>query len=83
MGRLACAYAADRRDPGGAARALLDLLRTVEPAAEGPASRRATEGGPAARALDEVTVAARELGLVDPPPDLAPLVAELFDEGRS
>ena len=83
MGRLARAYAADRRDPGGAARALLDLLRTVEPAAEGPASRRATERGPAARALDEVTVAARELGLADPTSDLAPLVAELFGEGRS
>jgi hypothetical protein len=82
MGRLARAYAADRRDPGGVARALLGLFGTIEPVTEGPA-RRGTEGGPAARALDEVTVAARELGLVDPRPDLAPLVAELFGEDAS
>ncbi len=83
MGRLARAYAADRRDPEGTARALLGLLGTIEPAAGRPAPQRATEGGPVARALDEVTVAARELGLADPRPDLAPLVAELFGEGGS
>jgi hypothetical protein len=82
MGRLARAYAAERHDPAAAARALLGLLRTIEPVTEGPA-RRATEGGPADRALDEVAVAARELGLADPRPDLAPLVAELFGEGVS
>lgn len=83
MGRLARAYATDRRDPGGVAQALLGLLRTIEPIAQEPAARRTVEGSPAGRALDEVAVAARELGLDDPRPVLSPLVAALFGEGVS
>jgi hypothetical protein len=84
MGGLAHAYAAQRRDPEGAARALLDLLRAVERARGGARRTRATPGGGpgrlASRALDEIVVAARELGVVDPPPGLASLAAHLFGE---
>jgi hypothetical protein len=87
MGRLARAYAADRRDPEGSARALLGLLQAIEPAREpaeqGLAARRAAEAGPAARALDEMAVAARELGLSGPPPGSASIARDLFGEGVS
>ena len=87
MGRLARSYAAQRRDPEGTARALLGLLQAIEPES-GPAeqrlaARRAVEAGPAARALDEMTVAARELGLVDPPAGLASIASDLFGESVS
>jgi hypothetical protein len=87
MGRLARSYAAQRRDLEGTARALLCLLQAIEPASEPAeqrlAARRAVEAGPAARALDEMTVAARELGLVDPPAGLASIASDLFGEGVS
>jgi glycosyltransferase involved in cell wall biosynthesis len=84
MGGLARAHAARRRDPEGAARALLDLVRAVEPARGGAgqtlAPPRGVAGRLASRALDEIVVAARELGVVDPPPGLALLAAHLFGE---
>jgi len=85
MGRLALAHAAKRRDPEGSARALLDLLRAVE-TARGTAerrlaARRAVEASLASRALDEIAVAARELGVAESPPGLASLAVQLFGEG--
>lgn len=84
MGGLAREYAEQRRDPEGSAHALLELLRSIAPESEAAtrtlAARRATEAGLAAPALDEVTVAARELGVMELGPAVASLVTDLFGE---
>lgn len=84
MGRLALAHAAERRDPEGSARALLDLLGDVEATREGAevrlAARRSAQNGLVSGALDEIGVAARELGMADLPPGLASLADELLGE---
>jgi hypothetical protein len=87
MGRVAQAFAAERRDPSHCARPLLEVLRTVDRTRaaelEAFAARRAAEGTLASDALDEVRCGARELGLVELPPGLGPLVAGLFGEEGS
>lgn len=86
-GDRARAFAAERHDPAGVARALLERLRAIAPAREAGeramAAPRATEASLATRARDEIAVAAREVGLVKLPPDLAPLTAGLFGEDVS
>jgi hypothetical protein len=47
------------------------------------AVRRAEEGSLAATALDEVRCGARELGVMELPPGLVPLVAGLFEREGS
>jgi hypothetical protein len=87
MGRVARTFAAERQDPLLCARPLLEVLRTVDrtkaPGLEAFATRRTTEGTLASGALDEVRCGARELGLFELPPGLAPLVAGLFGKEGS
>lgn len=87
MGRLARAFAAERREPSHYVRPLLEVLRTVDrtkaAGLEAFATRRAAEGTPASGALDEVRCGARELGLMELPPGLASLVGGLFGEEGS
>ena len=68
------------RDPEGTARALLDLFGSVGPTSETGGVRLATRSRIATWALDEIGVAARELGLANPPPGLASLTDSLFEE---
>jgi hypothetical protein len=81
MGRLARTFAAGRSDPAPYARALLDLVSALtQNRASGErelAARRGDEDLPAARAVEELRWAARELN-VELPPDVEPLVAPLF-----
>ncbi len=87
MGRVARAFAAERRDPSHCARPLLEVLRTVDrtkaAGLDAFAARRTAEGSLTSGALDEVRCGARELGLVELPSGLAPLVAGLFGEEGS
>jgi hypothetical protein len=73
-------------DPEAAARALVSLARTVRADADRlrheAAADRAPEGTLLALALDEVRPAAHGIGLPAIPPDVLPLVAGLFPEGR-
>jgi hypothetical protein len=87
MGRVARGFAAEHEDPSRCVEPLLEVLRAADRAQtarlEAFAARRAKEGTLASGAGDEVHRAARELGVVDLPPGLAPLVAELFEEEAS
>jgi hypothetical protein len=83
MGRVARAFAEERQEPSRCVGPLLGIIRTVErtrAAALGLAEPRPPEDTPAVRAVDEVRWAARELGLVELPAGLPPLVAGLFAE---
>jgi glycosyltransferase involved in cell wall biosynthesis len=80
MGRLARSHAAERHDPEGTARALLDLLRSMGPARETSGARPSARSNLATWAMDEVAVSARELGLAAPPSELASLTCSLFGE---
>jgi glycosyltransferase involved in cell wall biosynthesis len=80
MGRLARSHAAERHDPEGTTHAFLDLLRCVGPGRETTSARPPARSDLATCALDEVAVAARELGLAAPPPELGSLTRSLFGE---
>ena len=87
MRRVAQAFAAGRRDPSRCVRALLEIARTIDRTRaamdEVFAARRAEEESLAATALDEVRCGARELGVMELPPGLVPLVAGLFEREGS
>jgi hypothetical protein len=82
MGRLARTHARERHDPEGCARTLLEVVRASEPSRAATeqrlTARRARERGAAARAMDEIAVAARELGVSPPDSDVESLTAHLF-----
>jgi hypothetical protein len=80
LGRLARAYAAERRDPEGSTRTLLELLRSSKPAREPLTLPMPGESSLASDALDEVRVAARELGIAELAPGLSSLITGLFGE---
>lgn len=80
MGRLARSHAGARHDPEGTARVLLDLLESVGPTSETRGVRPVARSSNATWALNEIGVAARELGLANPPPGLASLTDSLFEE---
>jgi hypothetical protein len=87
MSRQARVFAARRRDPSRCVGPLLDMARTIARTMvamkEAFAVRRAEEGSLAATALDEVRCGARELGVMELPPGLVPLVAGLFEREGS
>ena len=81
-GEAASAWAAERGEPGRAARGLLALVREVAPRRDELIRAAATAGGGEgsllAWAMDDVRVAARELGLEGATAELEPLLADLF-----
>jgi hypothetical protein len=87
MGHVARAFAAERADPARCLKPFLEVLQAVgrtQPAAlEAFAAERAQEDRLASTAQDEIRCAARELGVVELPPGLESLVAELFEEEAS
>jgi hypothetical protein len=83
MGRVARAFAEERQEPSRCVGPLLEIVRTMQRTREAvlaPAGPPTPEDSPATHALDEVRWAARELGLVELPAGLPPLVAGLFAE---
>jgi hypothetical protein len=83
MGRVARAFADERQEPSRCVGSLLEIIRTVRRgrrAGPGAAGSRTPEDTPLARALEEVRWGTGELGLVELPPGLPPLVAGLFPE---
>jgi hypothetical protein len=70
---------------GAGAPEIRELVRSatarVSEAHAALAARRAREDVPAGRALEELEIAARELGVSEAPPDVAALVDGLFAEG--
>jgi glycosyltransferase involved in cell wall biosynthesis len=82
MGRTAQVFATDHADPARCVRPLLEVLRTAgrtqAAALAAGAAGQTEEDRLASNARDEVRCAARELGVVDLPPGLIPLVAGLF-----
>jgi len=85
-GEAASAWAAERGEPGRAARGLLALVREVAPRRDELIRAAATAGGGEgsllAWAMDDVRVAARELGLEGATAELEPLLADLFGGHR-
>jgi hypothetical protein len=84
LGEKAQAFASERADPGPPARALRDLFLALPPLpADGRVSssaHHAAEDSLAARAVQEIAVAGRELGLPELPSDLVHLVDEVFSQ---
>jgi hypothetical protein len=81
LGERARTFASERADPTPAARALHDLIPLLLGERLSFTARRGTEDSLAARALEEVAVAARELGLAELPSQLVPLVDEILSQG--
>jgi hypothetical protein len=86
LGERARAFAAERGDPSPAARTLHDLLLEAALRMNEPVSVsgfQEDEGSLSFRAIQEIVVAGRELGLREPPPEVVPLVDELFPGGET